>query len=75
MIETHDTPLRKARLQRGLTLANVAESVGSDTGNISRIERGQQIPNRELLSNLVNLFKENEITEVHILYPERFNQS
>ena len=75
MTETYDTPLRKARLQRGLTLANVAESVGSDTGNISRIERGQQIPNRELLSNLVDLFKENEITEVHILYPERFNQN
>ena len=75
MTEIHDTPLRKARLQRGLTLANVAKSVGSDTGNISRIQRGQQIPNRELLSNLVDLFKENEITEVHILYPERFNQS
>ena len=72
MTNTLDTPLKKARIKRGLTLADVAETVGSDTGNLSRIERGQQIPNRKLLSNLVELFKENEITEVHILYPERF---
>lgn len=72
MANNFDTPLRKARRKRGLTLADVAESVGSDTGNISRIERGQQIPNRELLSNIVDLFKDNDITEVHILYPERF---
>ena len=75
MTATNYSPLRKARLQRGLTLAHVAKHVGSDTGNLSRIERGQQIPNRELIPNLVNLFSENGITEVHILYPERFKQS
>lgn len=72
MSNLSNTPLRKARIERGLTLADVAKTVGSDTGNISRIERGRQIPNRELISNLVSLFKENGITEIHLLYPERF---
>ena len=64
--------IRARRKELKMTLEQLALEVGSDTGNLSRIERGQQIPNRKLLSNLVELFKENEITEVHILYPERF---
>lgn len=67
-----ETPLKKARLHRGMTLEKVAELVDSDSGNISRIERGKQIPNRELASRLVQVFQENGITEVHLFYPERF---
>lgn len=72
--EQMNTPLKKARLSRELTLERVAELVGSDSGNISRIERAKQIPNRELAAKLVDLFRENGITEVHLFYPERFNE-
>ncbi|OSI21674.1 helix-turn-helix domain-containing protein [Neisseria dumasiana] len=67
-----NTPLKKARLAEGLTLKEVAKHVNSDTGNISRIERGKQMPSKELVSKLVDLFSSQGITEVHIIYPERF---
>ena len=38
------SPLKLARLGRKLTLEQVAELVGSDSGNISRIERAKQNP-------------------------------
>jgi len=53
-------------------LEQVAELVGSDSGNISRIERAKQIPNRDLAAKLVELFREDGLTEVHLFYPERF---
>ena len=52
------SPLKLARLGRKLTLEQVAELVGSDSGNISRIERAKQIPNRDLAAKLVELFRE-----------------
>mgnify|MGYP003602772157 CR=1 FL=1 len=67
------TPLKKARIAKGLTLHEVAKRVDSDTGNISRIERGLQTPSKELITKLVGLFSDYEITEVHIIYPERFS--
>ena len=66
------SPLKLARLGRKLTLEQVAELVGSDSGNISRIERAKQIPNRDLAAKLVYLFREDVLTEVHLFYPERF---
>ena len=66
------SPLKLARLGRKLTLEQVAELVGSDSGNISRIERAKQIPNRDLAAKLVELFREDGLTEVHLFYPERF---
>ena len=66
------SPLKVARLERKLTLEQVAELVGSDSGNISRIERAKQIPSRDLAAKLVELFKENGLTEVPLFYPERF---
>lgn len=68
-----NTPLKKARIAKGLTLQEVAKRVDSDTGNISRIERGKQTPSKELIVKLVNLFSDCGITEVHIIYPERFS--
>ena len=67
------TPLKKARIAKWLTLHEVAKRVDSDTGNISRIERGLQTPSKELVTKLVGLFSDYEITEVHIIYPERFS--
>ncbi len=50
----------------------VAELIKSDAGNISRIERGQQTPSKELVEKLVALFKDEGLTELHILFPERY---
>lgn len=74
------TPLKKARTNRGWTLADVSTRLATlgvdqvDTGNLSRIERGAQRASTGLAENLCRVF-DNEITEIHILYPERFKDS
>lgn len=65
------SPLKTVRLKRELTLQHVADAVGIDTGNLSRIERGTQVPSKDLAEKLVNFFN-NEIDEIQIIYPERF---
>ena len=65
------TPLQRARHAKKLSLEQVAEAVGTDTGNLSRIERGVQVPGRELTEKLAQYFG-NEVTETQIIYPERF---
>lgn len=65
------SPLKVARLKRELTLQHVADAVGIDTGNLSRIERGTQVPSKDLAEKLVNFFN-GEIDEIQIIYPERF---
>jgi transcriptional regulator with XRE-family HTH domain len=66
-----ETPLRKAREQRGLTLQEVAKEVDTDQGNLSRIERGEQTPSKELAAALSAFFG-HEVSEMQILYPERY---
>lgn len=66
-----NSPLKQARLAKNLTLQHVADAVGSDTGGLSRIERGQQTPSKKLTEKLVKFF-DGELTEVQILFPERF---
>ena len=65
------TPLQKARHAKKLSLEQVAEAIGTDTGNLSRIERGLQVPSKELTEKLAKYFG-GEITELQIIYPERF---
>lgn len=65
------SPLKQARLMRQLTLQQVADAVGIDTGNLSRIERGLQVPSKDLAERLVRHYG-GEITETQIIYPERF---
>ena len=69
--ETPDSPLKKARLAKGETLQAVADAIGTDTGNLSRIERGKQTPSKDIVEKLVKHFN-NAITEIQIFYPERF---
>lgn len=69
-----NSPLKKARLKREKTLQQVSDDVGTDTGNLSRIERGLQIPSKDLAESLVKYF-DNEITETQIIYPERFTDA
>lgn len=67
-----NTPLKTARLKRGYVLARVAASVGTDQGNLSRIENGKQRASPELAERLAKYFGY-DITEIQILYPERFS--
>lgn len=65
------SPLKQVRLKREQTLQFVADAVGIDTGNLSRIERGLQVPTKDLTEKLAKFF-DNEVTETQIIYPERF---
>lgn len=70
------TPLKKARSARNWTLADVSSRLAAigesaDTGNLSRIERGTQRASAVLAENLVRVFG-NDLTEIHVLYPERY---
>jgi len=70
------TPLKRARTARKWTLADVSARLAQlgvtiDTGNLSRIERGTQCSSASLAESLSRVF-DGEITEIHILYPERF---
>jgi putative transcriptional regulator len=65
------TPLRKLRRSLGLSLETVAQGVGSDTGNLSRIETGEQVAGHVLAERLCKFYGTG-ITELHIIYPERY---
>lgn len=66
------TPLRLAREKHDLTLQDLAKNVDSDVGNLSRIERGHQRPSSELAEKICKQFPDGEITELHLIYPERY---
>lgn len=73
------TPLKRARLAKKWTLADVSARLAQlgdavDSGNLSRVERGVQRASAALAENLSKVF-DGEITEIHILYPERFPAS
>lgn len=70
------TPLKRARTAKKWTLADVAARLALlgdsiDSGNLSRVERGVQRASTTLAENLSRVF-DGEVTEIHILYPERF---
>ncbi|MEQ4624774.1 helix-turn-helix domain-containing protein [Providencia manganoxydans] len=67
------TPLRKIRLEKQLTISEVANAISCDVGNLSRLERGTQAASLELAEKLVKFYGEN-ITEMQILYPKRYMQ-
>lgn len=66
------TPLQRARKSTKQTLEFVAAAVDSDTGNISRIERGIQTPSMALTKKLVKHFGP-PLSDVQILCPEKFS--
>jgi len=73
------TPLKRARIARKWTLADVSARLALlgdpiDSGNLSRVERGVQRASTTLAENLSRVF-DGDITEIHILYPERFIDS
>ncbi|WBG90053.1 helix-turn-helix transcriptional regulator [Pantoea piersonii] len=68
------TPLRKMRVEKKLTISEVAAATQLDVGNLSRIERGIQVPSLETAEKLSRFFK-GKITEMQILYPQRYMKS
>jgi transcriptional regulator with XRE-family HTH domain len=66
------SPLKQARLRRNATLTEVSLAVGTDNGNLSRIENGLQKARPKLAEKLARYFG-HEITEIQILYPERYS--
>lgn len=65
------TPLRKMRMEKGLTISEVAMATQIDVGNLSRIERGIQVTSLETAEKLSKFFK-GKISEMQILYPQRY---
>lgn len=66
------SPLKQVRLRRNATLTEVSEAVGTNRGNLSRIENGLQKARPKLAEKLARYFG-HEITEIQILYPERYS--
>lgn len=52
-----DFLMAKIRKSRGLSLEAVAAVVGTDQGNLSRVEKGMQIPKRELARALYEYYR------------------
>lgn len=65
------TPLRRVRLQRGLSIKEVADGAGVDVGNLSRLERGQLGASKQTAEQLARYYG-HAVTEMQILYPERY---
>lgn len=55
--------IKRARKQRALTLAALAEQVGMDKGYLSRIERGQKVPS---IASLLKIAETLEIPVSHL---------
>ena len=65
--------LKEARTKRGLTQSAVAERIGIDQGQYARIEAGAGT-SPETAAKIAAMFSP-EITELHLLYPERFGEA
>lgn len=65
------SPLRQIRERKGQTIVEVSRAVGTDPGNLSRIESGKQKASTELAEKLARHF-DHEIGELEILYPHRY---
>lgn len=66
-----NTPMRSARKKRGLSLDDLAEKVGASKGHLSNVERGHGC-SPDLAEKLA---AELGISEMEILYPQRFSKT
>jgi len=62
------TPLRKARIDRGMTLEEAADALNLSVSQLSRIERGAGTTT-ENAERIARFFG---ISEIQILFPHRF---
>lgn len=65
------TPLERRRKQLGMTVEQVANSIGCSAPNYWRIESGKQQPRKDLLKTII-LFFNDEVSEMEVLFPEQF---
>lgn len=65
------SPLRLIRERKGQTIVEVGRAVSIDPGNLSRVENCKQKASTELAEKLARHF-DHEISEMEILYPDRF---
>lgn len=68
------SPLRQVRERKGQTIVEVGRAVSIDPGNLSRIENCKQKASTDLAAKLAHHFA-GEISEMEILYPDRFMES
>lgn len=63
--------IRVRRDARKLTQRQMAEVVGIQQSTFNKIELGQRIPTTEQATEIAKFF-EYELTELHLLYPDRY---
>ena len=70
--DAKDTPLRRVRRQKGLTLEDLAQVLECHNSTVSRIERNKQPATPDQAQKLVKRLGRRAINELQILYPERY---
>lgn len=68
-----NTPLRLIRKKQGKTLLEVAQAIGWDTGNLSRVERGRSTS--PVMAEKLSCYYNGKVSELEILYPRRYTKS
>lgn len=68
-----DTPMRKTRKELGLSVRQVAEAVGTDPSNLSRIETGHHAPPRPLAREIYRFYA-GDVSIVDIYDPTFMDQ-
>lgn len=66
-----ETPLKKIRTERKLSIYEVAKGAECSPSTVSRVERGEGGVSPELAERITKFF-DGAITEEEILYPDRF---
>lgn len=67
-----ETPLRKVRLALGVTQMEVSKAIGIDQSTYSKIEAGEKA-SADVAAKIAAFFGE-PLTEIHVLYPDRFTR-
>lgn len=65
--------LTQTRKSRGLNLKTVAAAVGTDPTNLSRVEKGQQVPKRELARALFSFY--DRVVPLGAIYDPEFHDT
>jgi len=69
MPKKNGTPLKLAREGAGLSVVELSKKLGVHEKNYYRIERGEQVPKRELARRIHKFFK-GDLTYAQIVDPE-----
>ena len=73
------TPLKTARLAMGWSLLALAQrlaraGIKTDHASLSRLERGKHGASTAMAEKLALVFGEAQLSEMQVLYPERYPQ-